>query len=113
MHELSLCRRIISMIEETAREDSFTVVKSIHLSIGKLSCIEAEALRFGFESLSKNSIAQGASLELTHTPASARCMACNEIIEVEQYAQNCPLCSHQYLQLISGDEMRITQLEVA
>lgn len=100
------------MIEDSAREDPFSVVKSIHLSIGKLSCIDAEALRFGFASLSKNSIARGASLELTHTPASARCLACNEIVEIEQYAQKCPLCSHHYLQLISGDEMRITQLEV-
>ena len=100
------------MIEQSAIDNSFKTVKAVHLDIGKLSCIEVDALRFSFEAMSKNSIAQEAELFLTMLSAQAKCLSCKQVSEVNQYGQSCTSCGHKYLKIISGDEIKLNNLEV-
>ena len=51
MHEISLCENIRDLIEDQARADGFTRVNKVWLEVGPLSCVEPEALRFGFRAV--------------------------------------------------------------
>ena len=60
MHELSLCENIIDIIKTNAATQAFKKVNVVCLEVGTLSCVEPEALRFSFDAVSKNTLAQHA-----------------------------------------------------
>ncbi len=112
MHEMSLCESVIQIIEQSAKEQGFEHVKTVWLEIGQLSGIEIEAMRFGFDAVTRNSIAEGAKLEIIESPGEAWCMQCEKRVQVKQRFDQCPDCGSYQLQVVGGDEMRIKELEV-
>ena len=112
MHELSLCEQVLELIQQQARSQHFQQVKTVHLEIGKLSCVEAEAMRFCFDSVVAGSLAEGALLEIDQTEATAWCPACEQLSRVEQRYEACPCCGHVPLDIRAGEQMRIKYLEV-
>jgi hypothetical protein len=61
MHEMSICENILDVLKEQARAQKFDTVKRVSLEIGPLSGVEIEALKFGFDVVMRDSIADGAS----------------------------------------------------
>ena len=112
MHELSLCEGIVQVLEEQAVAQHYERVKTVWLEIGTLAAIEIEAMRFGFELVCRNTIAENARLEILEIPGRAWCMTCAKTVEVGQRYDPCPLCGGFQLQVTGGDEMRIKELEV-
>ncbi len=56
MHEISLLESVLDTLETQAEQQGFTQVKQVVLEIGALSCVEADALRFGFDAVMKNCV---------------------------------------------------------
>jgi len=112
MHEMSLCEGILQVMEDQAKAQNFTTVKTVWLEVGPLAGVEIEALRFGFDVVTANSLADGAKLEVIQTPGCAWCMQCEKNVAVKQRFDTCPECNGYQLQVTSGDEMRIKELEV-
>ncbi len=112
MHEISICEGILSVLEDNAKTQGFNKVKTVWLEIGELAGIEIEALRFGFDVVTQNSIANNSKLEIITMPGKAWCMVCSYNVNVNQRYQPCPECGSYQLQITSGDEMKIKELEV-
>lgn len=112
MHEISLCESIIRIVEEQARTQGFSKVVCVRLEIGQLSGVELDALRFGFEVVSRHTMADGAALEILREPGLAWCLPCARNVEIEQRFSPCPICGSHQLQVTGGDQMRIKDLEV-
>jgi len=113
MHEMSLMQSVVSILEEESARQNFTQVKVVWLEIGKLSHVEPEALRFCFDVVIKDTIAEGARLEIVEIPGRAWCMNCSKPVDVTERFDACPDCGGYQLQMTGGDEMRIKELEVA
>jgi len=112
VHEMSIAEGIIQVLEDQARTQQYTKVKAVWLEIGPLAAIETEALRFCFDAVTRNSLAEGAKLEIIELPAHGWCLGCSEQIEIRQRYDSCPLCGSYQVQITSGEEMRIKELEV-
>jgi len=112
MHEMSLCEGVLQVLEEYARSQDYSRVKTVWLEIGCLSGVEIEAMRFGFDLVMKGSVAAGATLEIIQTPGQAWCMQCGKTVAVTERYDACPDCGGYQLQVTAGDEMRIRELEV-
>ena len=112
MHEMSLCESVLRIIEDQAGAQGFHSVRTVWIEIGRLSSVEPEALHFAFEAVTRDSIADGATLEIVHTPGRAWCLQCAEEIEISQRYDPCPLCGGHQVQVTAGDEMRVRELEV-
>jgi len=112
MHEMSLCENIREIIQEQAEKDGFTRVNRVWLEVGPLSCVEPDALRFGFDVVMRGSVAEGASVEITTSPAKARCLTCQQTATVRQRYDPCPLCGAGPMEMIQGDALKISKLEV-
>jgi len=112
MHEISLCEGILTALEENAEKQNYTKVKTVWLEIGELSGVELEAMRFGFDVVMKNSLADGAKLEIIEVPGQAWCMQCSDNVAAKQLFSACPNCGSYQLQVTAGEEMRIKELEV-
>jgi hydrogenase nickel incorporation protein HypA/HybF len=112
MHEMSLCEGILQVIQSEAQKQGFEKVKSVWLEIGDLAGVEIEAMEFCFDAVTRNSLADGAQLNIINVPGLAWCMQCNKNVSVKQRFDECPECGSYQLQVTSGDEMRIKELEV-
>ncbi len=112
MHEMSLCEGVLRVIEEQAVVQNYTQVKTVFLEVGALAGVELDALRFGFDVVMKNSIADQAKLEIIEIPGQAWCMQCMKNVTVQQRYDACPDCGGYQLQVNGGEEMRIKELEV-
>ena len=112
MHEISLCEGILQVLESEANKQGFSKVKTVWLEVGELSSIEPEAMLFGFEVVTRHSLATGAKLEIIKIPGSAWCMKCAKTINIKHRFDECPDCGSYQLQATGGEEMRIKELEV-
>lgn len=112
MHEMSLCEYVLRVIEEQAPVQHYQKVKTVCLEIGALTTVEPAALRFGFDVVTKNSIADGANLEIIRVPAQAWCLQCLKNVAVQQRFDACPDCGGHQLQVNAGESLRIKELEV-
>ena len=112
MHEMSLCEGILQVLESEAEKQGFSHVRRVILDIGVLSGVEIPALEFAFEVVMRGSLAEQAILEINRLRAQAWCMACAETVEIQARYDPCPNCGGYQLQVGSGDEMRIKELEV-
>ncbi len=112
MHEMSLCESVLQIVEEEAAKQSFNKVKWLQLEIGVLAGVEIEAMRFCFDAVSRNSLLEGAVLDIVQPDGEAWCMPCGKTIPMQERYQPCPECGSYQLQVTGGDEMRMKQLEV-
>ena len=112
MHELSLCASIIQTVEQEARKQAFSRVRRVRLEVGPFAGVELEALRFGFEVVTQESVAEGAVLEIVELPGRAWCPACSQSVTIDQRFDPCPSCGGHRLQVTGGEEFRIKDLEV-
>ncbi|MCG5535127.1 hydrogenase maturation nickel metallochaperone HypA [Ectothiorhodospira mobilis] len=112
MHEVSLAREILRILQEQARERGFERVHRVHLELGPLSCVDPEALAFAFDAVSAGTLARGARLELHRPPARGACRLCGCGYTMESLVTPCPRCGGPG-RILSGLEMRVRDLEVS
>lgn len=113
MHEMSLAESVLQLMEDAARRDHFTKVTAVWLEIGQLSGVEPEALLFCFDAVVRDSLAQGARLEIITLPGTGWCMACAKTVPMTEVFGECPQCGGYPLQVTGGTEMRVKELEVS
>jgi hydrogenase nickel incorporation protein HypA/HybF len=112
MHEMSICESILGLLRDQAQSQNFSKVERVCLEIGPLSGVEIEALKFGFDVVMRDTLADGARLEIIETAGTAWCMACGQSVAIEQRFDACPDCGSHQLQVTGGEELRIKELEV-
>ncbi|MCU0702262.1 MAG: hydrogenase maturation nickel metallochaperone HypA [Myxococcaceae bacterium] len=113
MHEVALAQSIVDIVREQTKGQTFGAVTRVFLRIGALSSVEPEALVFGFDSAARGTVADGARLEIVRTPGTAFCAACGRDVQVAARIDDCPACGSAQLLITGGDELRVTELEVA
>jgi hydrogenase nickel incorporation protein HypA/HybF len=112
MHEMSLAEGVLQVIEDSARSNGFTQVKTVWLEIGELSGADAEAMRFCFDAVVKGTLAEGARLEIVATEGRGRCLACGQTVHIQLRYDPCPLCGGYPVEPSGGLEMKVKELEV-
>jgi hydrogenase nickel incorporation protein HypA/HybF len=112
MHEMSLAEGIVQLVEDTVRADGCKKVSAVWLEIGQLAAVEKEALRFCFDAVARDTVAEGARLEIIETPGQGRCMKCEANVAVAALYEACPVCGSYQIQVTGGSEMRVKELEV-
>jgi hydrogenase nickel incorporation protein HypA/HybF len=112
MHEMSLADGVLRLIEDSARANGFSHVKTVWLEIGELAGVEAEAMRFCFDAVMKGTLVEDARLEIITTAGQGRCLACGEMVAIQLRYDPCPLCGGFPVEPTGGVEMRVKELEV-
>jgi hydrogenase nickel incorporation protein HypA/HybF len=112
MHEMAIAESVLQIVEDTARRNGAARVSAVRLEIGCLSHVEPEALRFSFDVVTRQSIADGARLEIVATNGTAWCMRCSDAVALARLGDPCPRCGSYQLQVTGGDEMRVKDIEI-
>ena len=112
MHEMSLAESVLQIIEDTARAQKFTHVRTVVMEIGALSAVEPEAMLFCFDAVTRGSIADGARLEIVKIPGTGWCMASGRNVVLSERYGLCPECGDARVEITGGNELRVKDLEV-
>lgn len=112
MHEMSLAESVLEIIQESARTQNFQRVRTVTLEIGKLAAVEPDAMRFCFDSVMQNTLAEGAELQIIESPGKGICLACCMNLELQDSYGLCPTCGSHQLKITSGKQMRVINLDV-
>jgi hydrogenase nickel incorporation protein HypA/HybF len=108
MHELSIANSVVEICAEQAHGAR---VRRVTLEIGQLSAVLPEAIRFCFDVCAKDTVVEGAALEIVEMPGQARCLVCGATLDVAVPFGRCT-CGSENLELISGQQLKIRQMEV-
>lgn len=111
MHELSIAQSLLEIVMEEGRKHSLEQVKVIRLQVGELAAVVPDSLTFCFEMVSRDTLAEGARLEIETVPVVARCSRCDILFEVENHLFSCPQCGEPTLELVSGRDLAVMSIE--
>lgn len=110
MHEMSLMQSVLEIVEEASR--GFTKVKKVFLEIGALSGVDPQAMDFCFDVVMRDTLAEGATLEIIRKAGEGWCMQCSKRVDVSERYDPCPWCGSYQIQVTGGEEMRVKEIEV-
>jgi len=111
MHEMTLAESVLQIVEDTARREGLRHVRAVRLEIGQLSSVEPDAMRFCFDAVARDSVADGARLDIVTTAGAAWCNQCLEPVALAELGAACPHCGGYRLRLTEGTGMRVMELE--
>ena len=106
MHEMSLAEGILKIALEVAAENHAKKISAVGLKLGEMAGVEVEALKFGFDILTRNTIAENAALKINRVPIIGECNKCGKTFKVDSYNFFCPECDG-ILILKSGRELLV------
>ncbi|MFO7569991.1 MAG: hydrogenase maturation nickel metallochaperone HypA [Smithellaceae bacterium] len=114
MHELPVTESILKIVLAHAEKNDVRRVMTIGLQVGRLSDLEDEWMQRYFDYVSRDTLAEGAKLQIERMPIRLECNACNKIHTVDDASAMdtpCPHCGKKDLRLISGREYFIKNME--
>jgi hydrogenase nickel incorporation protein HypA/HybF len=110
VHELAIAEGVVRSVTE--RMPGARIVRVV-LRIGTLACVEPAAMTFCFDAAAQGTPLEGAALEIVEVPARARCRSCGAgDVAVEPRIPLCP-CGSADLELLEGDRLLVSAVEVA
>lgn len=108
MHELSIAQSLLETVQTYAPKRVF----SIRMKIGALTAVLPDSLTFAFEALRPGTTAESARLVIDQIPVRCSCKACALEFEMERLLFVCPNCGGTKLDVLSGNELDIVELEL-
>lgn len=87
-------------------------ILSVVVQIGGLAGVVPSAIEFCFEACTRDTPLEGARLVIEEVPPHARCPECGACFAVSGYYDPCPSCGTYGVEVLSGDELRVKELEV-
>ena len=112
MHEVSIAQEIIDIVRNYLPDDKDTSVKSVKVAIGEFSSIHAESLKFGYKVLTKDTNLQNSFLNIENIPLTVKCHECGAESILGEPLFFCPDCSGSKVEIISGTEMKVVEIEI-
>ena len=112
MHELAVTQSMVNLVIEEARKGNARKVKKINLVLGELSGVVGDCVQFYFGLMSKDTIAEGATISFSTVPTRARCRQCAKVFEVKESDWICPECHGVSVELVAGNELFVESIEV-
>ncbi len=113
MHELGVVFHVIKTVEEVARENDITEIKSVTLEIGEVSTVIEQYLRkcWKWATEKKSELLQGVELVVEVIPAVTYCEDCRQTYATVEHGKICPHCHSSKTYLLQGKEFLIKEIE--
>ena len=113
MHELSIARNLLALVQQHVPDARCHEVRTITVALGEIAGIAADSLQFCFSAIVKDTPLSQAALKIDSVPVRLRCSDCGHTFAAEGLASSCPQCDSGNIQLISGKEFHVVDIELA
>ncbi len=114
VHELSIMGSVLDIVLENATKNNAAKVKKINLRIGMLSDVIPDWAQTYFDMLSKDTMADGALLDIERVPVLIKCRQCgNEFgFSDGDWRFTCDKCESSDIELLQGRELAVASIEI-
>jgi hydrogenase nickel incorporation protein HypA/HybF len=112
MHEFAITKCLFDIVLNEAGKAGATRVTGINLVLGELTGVVKESVQFYLEYFSRNTPAEGASLNVKYIPAKAKCYECGYEFEIAEGDWLCPGCRNFALEIVTGKELFLESIDV-
>lgn len=109
MHELALSSAIVNTAVKHAAGRPVSVVS---VRAGRLRQVVPDTLEFYWGIVARDTVCEGARLEVEIVPAVLRCGACEREWQIEVPAFVCGRCGPAAVRVISGEEFEVDSIEI-
>jgi hydrogenase nickel incorporation protein HypA/HybF len=76
MHEFSIASKVVETVLAYAKAHGVKKVVEVRMTIGELTCVEADQLKFCFGAITKHTALEDSALEIDIADAAVRCRHC-------------------------------------
>jgi len=112
MHELSITENILEITLRHAQNAGATSVTNIYLVIGQLSSIVDDSVKFYWDMIAKDTIAQNADLHFKRIQTRLACIDCSQEYEPISDDLSCPNCQSSRVKILKGEEFYIEAIDI-
>lgn len=113
MHELSIVKALIEQVgSEVQRAGHTGRVSRLELTVGRLSGVNADAVRFAFELAAPGTVVEAAELCIAEPKARCACRACGESGEIDALVPECPACGSIDILIEGGHELVLETIDL-
>lgn len=113
MHELSIVCGLVETVSDAALQNKATSVTAVHLRLGVLSGVVADALLFSYDIGTTGTILEGSRLVIELLPVVIYCAPCDAERELpDTFSFNCPVCATPSAVIRQGKELEISSVEI-
>ena len=113
MHELGIAQSILEIVQQSVPEEEKTAVRKVRIRVGQLSGVVPDSLDFCFRVVAGEMNMPQAVLDIEQLPTISRCRDCQQSFNVEEFVFVCPSCKSANLEIISGKELEIVDIQLA
>ncbi|MBZ0203735.1 MAG: hydrogenase maturation nickel metallochaperone HypA [Ignavibacteria bacterium] len=110
MHELSVARNIIEIVEQNVPKGELSCVREVMLKVGEFSGVVADSLKFSYEIITADTELQNSELKIEAVPFRLRCNSCGGITTNSCGLRECADCLKTDTEVLSGEELKITEI---
>jgi hydrogenase nickel incorporation protein HypA/HybF len=108
VHELAIAESIVEAIGERCAGSRVVCVRQ---SVGRLSGVVPDAIRFCFDLAAAGTAVDGATLHIEEPDGWARCRSCGDEYRVDDLILLCP-CGSADVEVLRGESLTIRSVEV-
>ena len=112
MHEYPITQQIIKICEKHCQDAGANRVTNVKLVVGEYSGFVGDSIYMYFNVISKDTLCQGAGIEIEYVKAKLKCPACGEIFPKVPMSFACPKCGKDGGPTEIGKEFYIKEIEV-
>jgi hydrogenase nickel incorporation protein HypA/HybF len=112
MDGMTVTREVLKKLIEKAQSEGANKIVRVVLEVGEMSGLDSRELYKYFDILSRDTLAEGANLSITEIPLTVRCLSCSDEFVASGFKMTCPDCGSVASELVSGNELRVKEMEV-
>jgi hydrogenase nickel incorporation protein HypA/HybF len=113
MHELGIAQDILEIVKQAVPEEQSAAVRWVRIRVGQLSGIVPDSLEFCFRAIVSETAMGQAGLAIEQVPTVFQCRNCSHRFQVNDLEYLCQACKSPDLEIISGKELDIVEIELA
>lgn len=113
MHELAVTQSLLDLTLRHARALHARRVTRINVVVSQLSTLADTSVRFYWQSVARDTLAEHAVLVFTRAPARVRCLDCtHSFVLTATHDYRCPICGSADILTHGDDELRLASIEI-
>ncbi len=113
MHEASIAASLIEIVIDTAEKNKAEKVTKVFVKIGRLAAIENDSLEFAYDAIKEEyELIKDSEIIIEDVPVTGECRKCGVTGTYDEMFFACSACGAFEVDLITGEELTITEIEV-
>jgi hydrogenase nickel incorporation protein HypA/HybF len=112
MHELPATQNILDIAINHGKKNNALRILQLNIVIGQLSSFIDDSIQFYWDLISKDTIAEGATLNIVRIPAEFSCLDCHNNYALSPDGFECPECGSSHVEILNGKEFYLKSIDI-